>query len=119
VLRIADYRDKWRSFAYRKAIAALKAHHSQVNSAEEALKIRGVGKSIAEKVIMLKECQNVVCSSNPPSNHFRLVKSYPRVDYAKRKPQMSLHKQWICFPRFGVGHHFPVKKSVFSESLLL
>jgi hypothetical protein len=47
---VALHRDKWRSFAYRKAVAALKAHPRPINSAAEALKVRGVGKGIAEKV---------------------------------------------------------------------
>jgi DNA polymerase/3'-5' exonuclease PolX len=44
---VALHRDKWRSFAYRKAVAALKAHPRPINSAAE---VRGVGKGIAEKV---------------------------------------------------------------------
>jgi hypothetical protein len=42
--------DHWRSYAYRKAIAALKRHPRKITSAEEAQKVRGIGDKIAKKI---------------------------------------------------------------------
>ncbi|RMD41302.1 hypothetical protein DV735_g3830, partial [Chaetothyriales sp. CBS 134920] len=42
--------DKWRNLSYRKAIAALRHQQRAVRTKEDALSIRGIGKSIAEKI---------------------------------------------------------------------
>jgi DNA polymerase lambda len=42
--------DKWRGYAYRKAANILKSLNYKVTSGEEALKLRGIGTSIAEKI---------------------------------------------------------------------
>ncbi|RMZ85261.1 hypothetical protein DV738_g151, partial [Chaetothyriales sp. CBS 135597] len=42
--------DKWRNLSYRKAITALRHQQRPVRTKEEALSIRGIGKSIAEKI---------------------------------------------------------------------
>ncbi|XP_025051052.1 DNA polymerase lambda isoform X3 [Alligator sinensis] len=42
--------DKWRALGYAKAINALKSYHKPVTSYEEACKIPGIGKRMAEKI---------------------------------------------------------------------
>lgn len=42
--------DTWRVRAYTQAIAAIKIHDKPITSKEDALKIHGIGKSIAEKI---------------------------------------------------------------------
>lgn len=42
--------DRWRGYAYRKAANILKGLGYNVGSKEEAMKLRGIGKSIAEKI---------------------------------------------------------------------
>jgi len=42
--------DQWRGYAYRKAANILKAISYKIDSMEEALKLRGIGTSIAEKI---------------------------------------------------------------------
>ncbi|XP_071987278.1 DNA polymerase lambda isoform X2 [Engystomops pustulosus] len=42
--------DRWRSLGYQKAINALKSYHKPVTSAQEAAKITGIGKKMAEKI---------------------------------------------------------------------
>lgn len=42
--------EHWRAMAYRKAITALKRHPHPIRSAEDALKLRGIGERIAKKV---------------------------------------------------------------------
>ncbi|KAM4031434.1 DNA polymerase lambda isoform 1-T2 [Anomaloglossus baeobatrachus] len=42
--------DRWRSLGYSKAINALKSYHKPVTSAQEASKIPGIGKKMAEKI---------------------------------------------------------------------
>ncbi|XP_077311466.1 DNA polymerase lambda [Lithobates pipiens] len=42
--------DRWRSLGYSKAINALKSYHKQVTSSQEAAKIPGIGKKMAEKI---------------------------------------------------------------------
>ncbi|XP_072413332.1 DNA polymerase lambda [Chiloscyllium punctatum] len=42
--------DKWRALGYAKAINALKSYHKPVSSYEEACKIPGIGKRMAEKI---------------------------------------------------------------------
>ncbi|XP_075697146.1 DNA polymerase lambda [Rhinoderma darwinii] len=42
--------DRWRSLGYSKAINALKSYHKPVMSAQEAAKIPGIGKKMAEKI---------------------------------------------------------------------
>ncbi|XP_069836275.1 DNA polymerase lambda isoform X2 [Dendropsophus ebraccatus] len=42
--------DRWRSLGYSKAINALKSYHKPVTSAQEAAKIPGIGKKMAEKI---------------------------------------------------------------------
>lgn len=42
--------DKWRGYAYRKAANILKALSYKIESMEDALKLRGIGTSIAEKI---------------------------------------------------------------------
>ncbi|KAI5207423.1 DNA polymerase beta-like protein [Aureobasidium subglaciale] len=51
---LADYydqtRDQWRSKSYRQAISALRKHTTKVNTKEEAMRVYGIGSSIAEKI---------------------------------------------------------------------
>ncbi|KAI5209766.1 hypothetical protein AUEXF2481DRAFT_5907 [Aureobasidium subglaciale EXF-2481] len=51
---LADYydqtRDQWRSKSYRQAISALRKHTSKINTKEEAMRVYGIGSSIAEKI---------------------------------------------------------------------
>ncbi|XP_044125087.1 DNA polymerase lambda isoform X1 [Bufo gargarizans] len=42
--------DRWRSLGYSKAINALKSYHKPVTSAQDAAKIPGIGKKMAEKI---------------------------------------------------------------------
>ena len=42
--------DRWRSLSYRKAIHAIEACHKTIRSGQEALKLDGVGHSIAAKI---------------------------------------------------------------------
>lgn len=42
--------DRWRSLGYSKAINALKSYHKTVTSSQEAAKIPGIGKKMAEKI---------------------------------------------------------------------
>ncbi|KAJ8389822.1 hypothetical protein AAFF_G00112910 [Aldrovandia affinis] len=42
--------DKWRALSYSKAINALKSYHKPISSYEEACKIQGIGKRMAEKI---------------------------------------------------------------------
>lgn len=42
--------DRWRSYAYRKAITSLKRYPRKISSAEEAKAIRGIGSRIADKI---------------------------------------------------------------------
>ncbi|NWH20894.1 DPOLL polymerase, partial [Grus americana] len=43
--------DKWRALGYSKAINALKSYHKPVTSYQEACKIPGIGKRMAEKIL--------------------------------------------------------------------
>ncbi|NXX38695.1 DPOLL polymerase, partial [Tricholaema leucomelas] len=47
--------DKWRALGYSKAINALKSYHKPVTSYQEACKIPGVGKRMAEKILEILE----------------------------------------------------------------
>ncbi|NXG68003.1 DPOLL polymerase, partial [Baryphthengus martii] len=47
--------DKWRSLGYTKAINALKSYHKPVTSYQEACKIPGIGKRMAEKILEILE----------------------------------------------------------------
>ncbi|XP_057277101.1 DNA polymerase lambda isoform X1 [Pezoporus wallicus] len=47
--------DKWRSLGYSKAINALKSYHKPVTSYQEACKIPGIGKRMAEKILEILE----------------------------------------------------------------
>jgi DNA polymerase IV len=51
---LADYydqtRDQWRSKSYRQAISALRKHSTKVTTKEEAMRVFGIGTSIAEKI---------------------------------------------------------------------
>ncbi|KAM6266214.1 DNA polymerase lambda isoform 2-T2 [Porphyrio hochstetteri] len=47
--------DKWRALGYSKAINALKSYHKPVNSYQEACKIPGIGKRMAEKILEILE----------------------------------------------------------------
>ncbi|KAM4635939.1 DNA polymerase lambda [Discoglossus pictus] len=42
--------DRWRALGYSKAVNALKSYHKPVSSAQEAAKIPGIGKKMAEKI---------------------------------------------------------------------
>ncbi|KAM5141208.1 DNA polymerase lambda [Mantella aurantiaca] len=42
--------DRWRSLGYSKAINALKSYHKPITSSQEAAKIPGIGKKMAEKI---------------------------------------------------------------------
>ncbi|XP_069095660.1 DNA polymerase lambda isoform X2 [Pleurodeles waltl] len=42
--------DRWRALGYSKAISALKSYHKPVTSFQEASKIPGIGKKMAEKI---------------------------------------------------------------------
>ncbi|NXI90577.1 DPOLL polymerase, partial [Psophia crepitans] len=43
--------DKWRALGYSKAINALKSYHKPVTTYQEACKIPGIGKRMAEKIL--------------------------------------------------------------------
>ncbi|XP_061856904.1 DNA polymerase lambda isoform X2 [Colius striatus] len=47
--------DKWRALGYNKAINALKSYHKPVTSYQEACKIPGIGKRMAEKILEILE----------------------------------------------------------------
>ncbi|NWY64138.1 DPOLL polymerase, partial [Erithacus rubecula] len=47
--------DKWRALGYYKAINALKSYHKPVTSYQEACKIPGIGKRMAEKILEILE----------------------------------------------------------------
>ncbi|NWU08458.1 DPOLL polymerase, partial [Cephalopterus ornatus] len=47
--------DKWRALGYTKAINALKSYHKPVTSYQEACKIPGIGKRMAEKILEILE----------------------------------------------------------------
>ncbi|OXB67329.1 hypothetical protein ASZ78_010887 [Callipepla squamata] len=47
--------DKWRALGYTKAINALKSYHKPVASYQEACKIPGIGKRMAEKILEILE----------------------------------------------------------------
>ncbi|NXH13258.1 DPOLL polymerase, partial [Bucco capensis] len=47
--------DKWRALSYTKAINALKSYHKPVTSYQEACKIPGIGKRMAEKILEVLE----------------------------------------------------------------
>ncbi|XP_066475754.1 DNA polymerase lambda [Tiliqua scincoides] len=47
--------DKWRALGYSKAINALKSYHKPVTSYQEACKIPGIGKQMAEKIMEILE----------------------------------------------------------------
>ncbi|NXF93972.1 DPOLL polymerase, partial [Eubucco bourcierii] len=47
--------DKWRALSYSKAINALKSYHKPVTSYQEACKIPGIGKRMAEKILEILE----------------------------------------------------------------
>ncbi|KFW07564.1 DNA polymerase lambda [Eurypyga helias] len=47
--------DKWRTLGYTKAINALKSYHKPVTSYQEACKIPGIGKRMAEKILEILE----------------------------------------------------------------
>uniref|UniRef100_A0A669PZ87 DNA polymerase n=1 Tax=Phasianus colchicus TaxID=9054 RepID=A0A669PZ87_PHACC len=47
--------DKWRALGYAKAINALKSYHKPVTSYQEACKIPGIGKRMAEKILEILE----------------------------------------------------------------
>lgn len=47
--------DRWRALGYSKAINALKSYHKPVTSYQEACKIPGIGKQLAEKIMEILE----------------------------------------------------------------
>ncbi|NWV18078.1 DPOLL polymerase, partial [Origma solitaria] len=47
--------DKWRALGYSKAINALKSYHKPVTTYQEACKIPGIGKRMAEKILEILE----------------------------------------------------------------
>ncbi|XP_067393079.1 DNA polymerase lambda isoform X2 [Emydura macquarii macquarii] len=47
--------DRWRALGYSKAISALKSYHKAVTSYQEACKIPGIGKRMAEKILEILE----------------------------------------------------------------
>lgn len=47
--------DKWRALGYSKAINALKSYHKPIASYEEACKIPGIGKRMADKIMEIME----------------------------------------------------------------
>ncbi|KAG5855684.1 hypothetical protein ANANG_G00051710, partial [Anguilla anguilla] len=47
--------DKWRALSYSKAVNALKSYGKPISSYEEACKIQGIGKRMAEKIIEIME----------------------------------------------------------------
>ncbi|TSK17976.1 DNA polymerase lambda [Bagarius yarrelli] len=47
--------DKWRALSYSKAVNALKSHPKPISSYEEAYKIPGIGKSMANKIVEIME----------------------------------------------------------------
>ncbi|KAI5089927.1 DNA polymerase lambda, partial [Silurus meridionalis] len=47
--------DKWRALSYSKAVNALKSYHKPISSYEEAFKIPGIGKNMANKIVEIME----------------------------------------------------------------
>ncbi|XP_014033593.2 DNA polymerase lambda isoform X1 [Salmo salar] len=47
--------DRWRALGYSKAVNALKSYHRPITSYEEACKIQGIGKKMADKVMEIME----------------------------------------------------------------
>ncbi|KAF7795787.1 hypothetical protein EIP86_006954 [Pleurotus ostreatoroseus] len=47
--------DKWRVYAYNRAIPAVRAHPTRITSLEEAFAIRNIGKKTAEKIMEIIE----------------------------------------------------------------
>nr|BAF37047.1 DNA polymerase lambda [Coprinopsis cinerea] len=47
--------DRWRVFAYSKAIRALRSYPRRIRSLEEASKIRGIGSKTAQKIVEILE----------------------------------------------------------------
>ncbi|XP_051558720.1 DNA polymerase lambda isoform X2 [Myxocyprinus asiaticus] len=47
--------DKWRALGYSKAINALKSYHKPIASYDEACKIPGIGKRMADKIMEIME----------------------------------------------------------------
>ena len=45
-----DLKDKWRVYAYNKAISSIKSYNREITSKEQALTITGVGNAIADKI---------------------------------------------------------------------
>lgn len=85
---MADYymqtRDEWRSRAYRSAIGALRNHPSFVATKAEAMRLNGVGESIAEKI------EEIVVS-----NKLR------KLDHAKLDPRQRILQTFLKI--YGVG----------------
>lgn len=85
---LAEYytetRDTWRPKAYRSAIAALRNHPSRITTKAEALKLNGIGESIADKI-------EEICVTN----------QLRKLDYAKLDPRQRILQ--IFTKIYGVG----------------
>jgi DNA polymerase IV len=76
--------DKWRSLSYRKAVSVLKHQTKLIATKEEALKLHGVGESLAVKI------EEIV-----------LTNGLRRLDYANKDPNDRLLQ--IFLQIYGVG----------------
>ncbi|KAI5275783.1 DNA polymerase beta-like protein [Aureobasidium subglaciale] len=87
---LADYydqtRDQWRSKSYRQAISALRKHTNKVNTKEEAMRVYGIGSSIAEKI------EEIV-----RTNHLR------KLDSTKLDERQQILNKFMKI--YGVGLH--------------
>ena len=86
--QMADYytqiRDPWRPLAYRRAIAELRNHPTKITTKEEAIKLRCVGKRLADKI------EEIVFT-----NHLR------RLEHAKQEPTDKTLQVFLKI--YGVG----------------
>lgn len=89
LLELADHyaqiRDEWRPKAYRSAIAALRRCPTKITSKQEALRLPGIGESIAEKI------EEIVIT-----NRLR------KLDYTKLDPRERILQDFTRI--YGVGH---------------
>ncbi|GAB7348560.1 hypothetical protein MBLNU459_g6950t1 [Dothideomycetes sp. NU459] len=89
LLELADYyaqiRDEWRPKAYRSAIAALRRCPTKINTRRDALRLNGIGESIADKI------EEIVVT-----NRLR------KLEYAKLDPRERILQDFLKI--YGVGH---------------
>ena len=77
--------DHWRSVAYRKAISTLKSCEIKITTAEEAIKLPGVGQRLADKIEEVVQTDKL-----------------KRLDYALNDPKAKILALFMGV--YGVGH---------------